>query len=166
MDYSHNFYVKDNLVQDFWNRAINRLSEKITAQNLEMWLKPIECRSMDEKTIVLRAPNPYVRTWFESNYLPIVLDEITRETQVKYAVNFEPDHTNIPQIPNLSSEPSLGTPPQGNPKYNSNQFESRSETPKPPPTTNLFRNPHNTLHHPNPNTIQSKNLNQSNLAVG
>jgi chromosomal replication initiator protein len=56
-----------------------------------MWLRPIECRRIEGTTMYLRAPNPYVRLWFESNYLPIVLDELRTETATDYAVAFEAD---------------------------------------------------------------------------
>ena len=74
-----------------WIKALRRLSERISSQNFEMWLSPIECRRIDGRTISLRAPNPYVRLWFESNYLPVLLDEIRSDTGVDYAIEFEPD---------------------------------------------------------------------------
>ena len=79
-------------VTDIWGNALRRLSTKIAAQNFEMWLRPIECRSIDGETIVLRAPNPYVRLWFESNYLDVVLDELRTESTVDFQVEFEPDN--------------------------------------------------------------------------
>src|SRR5262249_34127075 len=54
-----------------------------------MWLRPIECRRIDGDRILLRAPNQYVRLWFESNYLPILLDELRVESDRDYRVEFE-----------------------------------------------------------------------------
>jgi chromosomal replication initiator protein len=70
-----------------------------------MWLKPIECLRVDGQTIHLRAPNPYVRLWFESNYLPAVLDEIRRETQVSYQIEFAPDPESSGAIEGLTDAP-------------------------------------------------------------
>lgn len=75
-----------------WSNALRRLSDKIAPQNYEMWLRPIECRGIDGRTIRLRAPNQYVRLWFESNYLDVVLDELRTEVPEEYVVEFEPDH--------------------------------------------------------------------------
>lgn len=72
-----------------WNDALRRLSTKLTPQNYEMWLRPIECRRIDGRTITIRAPNPYVRLWFENNYLPSVLAELRAETEVEFEVEFE-----------------------------------------------------------------------------
>jgi chromosomal replication initiator protein len=41
-----------------------------------MWLRPIELLSFDGATLRLRAPNSYVRLWFESNFLTTLLKEI------------------------------------------------------------------------------------------
>jgi chromosomal replication initiator protein len=74
-----------------WSSALRRLEHRIAPQNFDMWLRPIECCAIDGRTIRLRAPNPYVRFWFESNYLTAVLDELKAETALDYAVEFEPD---------------------------------------------------------------------------
>src|SRR5215475_1412361 len=72
-----------------WNSALKRLSGKIHPQNFEMWLRPIECRKIEGDRIILRAPNQYVRLWFESNYLPILLDEMRLEMNRDFQVEFE-----------------------------------------------------------------------------
>lgn len=79
-----------------WSNALRRLSSKIAAQNFEMWLRPIECCRIDGNTIVLRAPNPYVRLWFESNYLSVVLDELRSETSTAFNVEFAAEETPPP----------------------------------------------------------------------
>ena len=76
-------------MMSIWNSALHRLSSKIHPQNFEMWLRPIECRRIDGDRIVLRAPNQYVRLWFESNYLPILLDELRHEADRDFRVEFE-----------------------------------------------------------------------------
>lgn len=66
-----------------------RISTKIAGPNYDMWLRPVECLRIDGGMIFLRAPNQYVRLWFESNYLDVVLGEMQRETRQNYAVEFE-----------------------------------------------------------------------------
>ena len=78
-------------MSDLWSDAMARLSGKISAPNYEMWLRPIECTRIEGTTIFLRAPNQYVRLWFESNYLDVVLDELQREATEHYNVKFEVD---------------------------------------------------------------------------
>src|SRR6266545_5738655 len=72
-----------------WSSALSRLSRKVAPQNYELWIGSIECRSIEGNRILLRAPNQYVRFWFESNYLPIVLDELRHEADRDFQVEFE-----------------------------------------------------------------------------
>ena len=84
---------------EIWSNALRRLSNRIAPQNFEMWMRPIECRAIDGHTIRLRAPNPYVRLWFENNYLGVVLDELRSEGAKEYVVEFEPDEAPRPVPP-------------------------------------------------------------------
>jgi chromosomal replication initiator protein len=79
----------DEIVIDLWNSALSRLSSKVAKQNYELWIGPIECRAIDGNRILLRAPNQYVRLWFEQNYLPFVLEELRREDGRDFQVEFE-----------------------------------------------------------------------------
>jgi chromosomal replication initiator protein len=55
-----------------------------------MWVRPIELLSFDGATLKLRAPNSYVRLWFESNFLTTLLAEI-HELGHDVRVEFDPD---------------------------------------------------------------------------
>jgi chromosomal replication initiator protein len=56
-----------------------------------MWLRPIEVRSFDGGVLRLRAPNSYIRSWFESNFLGTLLKEIRELGHDEVHVEFEPD---------------------------------------------------------------------------
>jgi len=55
-----------------------------------MWLRPIELLSFDGAILRLRAPNSYIRLWFESNFLGTLLKEI-QELGHDVRVEFEAD---------------------------------------------------------------------------
>jgi chromosomal replication initiator protein len=76
-------------VTSIWNSALSRLSSKVAPKNYELWIGPIECRGIEGNRILLRAPNQYVRLWFESNYLSIVLEDLRRELDREFEVEFE-----------------------------------------------------------------------------
>lgn len=82
-----------------WDSALRTIQEKIAEPNYEMWLRPIECLDVNESNITLRAPNPYVRLWFESNYLPVILGEIHEQTGINFDVSFSEDAS--PESPDL-----------------------------------------------------------------
>jgi chromosomal replication initiator protein len=76
--------------QTLWDEAVDRLRSRVSPQNYDMWLRPIELTSFDGATLRLRAPNSYVRLWFESNFLGTLLREI-QESGHEIRVEFDPD---------------------------------------------------------------------------
>jgi chromosomal replication initiator protein len=88
-------------VQLLWDEAVGRLRSRVSPQNYDMWLRPIELMSFDGGTLRLRAPNSYVRLWFESNFLGTLLKEI-QELGHELRVEFDPDgpdERSTPPIP-------------------------------------------------------------------
>src|SRR5689334_1917149 len=71
-----------------WDEAVGRLRSRVSPQNFDMWLRPIELLSFDGAILRLRAPNSYIRFWFESNFLGTLLKEI-RELGHDVRVEFE-----------------------------------------------------------------------------
>src|SRR4051812_23570579 len=74
-----------------WDEAVGRLRSRVSPQNYDMWLRPIELKSWDGSTLRLRAPNSYVRIWFESNFLSSLVKELRDLGHEHVAVEFEPD---------------------------------------------------------------------------
>jgi chromosomal replication initiator protein len=73
-----------------WDEAVGRLRSRVSPQNFDMWLRPIELLSFDGAIFKLRAPNSYIRLWFESNFLGTLLKEI-QELGHDVRVEFEAD---------------------------------------------------------------------------
>ena len=81
-----------------------------------MWLRPIELLSFDGAILRLRAPNSYVRLWFESNFLTTLLKEI-QELGHDIRVEFDadgPDERPL-QLPIEMAAP--GVPPHSPPHH-------------------------------------------------
>ncbi len=78
-------------VQLLWDEAVGRLKSRVSSQNYDMWLRPIEVRSFDGSVLRLRAPNSYIRSWFESNFLGTLLKEIRELGHDEVLVEFDPD---------------------------------------------------------------------------
>jgi chromosomal replication initiator protein len=76
--------------QPIWEEAVGRLKARVSPQNYDMWLRPIELMSFDGATLRLRAPNSYVRLWFESNYLDTLRRELA-ELGHEIRVEFDPE---------------------------------------------------------------------------
>src|SRR5690242_13369821 len=97
-----------------WETALNSIESRINRHYFEMWIKPLTCAQVDGDRIVLRAPNRYIKEWFEDNYLDTVLDEIRQQTQHDYRVVFEivPDEPGAQsQLALVAAEPTPAADP-------------------------------------------------------
>jgi chromosomal replication initiator protein len=74
-----------------WHEAVGRLRERLTPQNFDMWLRPIELMSWEGSTLRLRAPNSYIRLWFETNYMGSLVKELRDLGHDQVRVEFDPD---------------------------------------------------------------------------
>jgi chromosomal replication initiator protein len=90
---------------ELWNEAVDRLRARVSPQNYDMWLRPIELMSWDGSTLRLRAPNSYVRLWFESNFLMSLLRELHDLGHNSVRVEFDADGERP-----VASEPAIAIP--------------------------------------------------------
>ncbi len=74
---------------DIWNEALQGLQPRLGEQTYDMWLRPIELATIRDDTLQLTAPNRFMKEWFETHYLGVVLDEIQRRTQTRYSARIE-----------------------------------------------------------------------------
>jgi chromosomal replication initiator protein len=91
-----------------WDEAVGRLRSKVSPQNYDMWLRPIELLSFDGATLRLRAPNSYVRLWFESNFLGTLLKEIHdlgHDVRVEFDADGPDDRAPQPSSPQVAAQP-------------------------------------------------------------
>jgi chromosomal replication initiator protein len=102
-----------------WDEAVGRLRSKVSPQNYDMWLRPIELLSFDGATLRLRAPNSYIRWWFESNFLGSLLKEI-QDLGHEVRVEFDADGPDAPPPP----PPQAADPPP----------PAKQAAPPPPPS--------------------------------
>jgi chromosomal replication initiator protein len=117
--------TQDLLEVDVWQRALTSLQERIKPHNFDMWLRPILCQSIEGTLITLRAPNLYIKEWFEDNYLSIVLQELRKHSPKDYKVTFEVDEISPTPSPLLPEANSPGPDASWNYDFNDRyQFDS------------------------------------------
>ena len=51
-----------------WDAAMDILSRKLSAQNFDLWFRPIRCQRIDGAHIHLIALNQFIKEWFETHY--------------------------------------------------------------------------------------------------
>src|SRR4029077_11155094 len=93
-----------------WNEAVGRLKSRVSPQNFDMWLRPIELMSWDGATLRLRAPNSYIRFWFESNFLGSLVKELHELGHQNIRVEFDPD-SGAPAAPDVPLDMPAGSVP-------------------------------------------------------
>jgi len=96
--------------QQHWDEAVGRLRSRLEPKNFDMWMRPIEVLAFDGSTIRLRAPNSYVRYWFESNFLSFLVSELRDLGHGQVQVEFAPDSGKQPEPepePEREPEPEL-----------------------------------------------------------
>src|ERR1044072_8962811 len=96
-----------------WDEAVGRLKSRVSPQNYDMWLRPIEVTSWDGALLRLRAPNSYIRFWFESNFLQSLVKELRDLGHEEVRVEFDPDLESrpAPEIAPLPLEMPIGSVP-------------------------------------------------------
>ena len=52
-----------------WQHCLLRLQDQISSTEFSTWLRPLQADTDDNGTIVLYAPNVFVKTWVENNHL-------------------------------------------------------------------------------------------------
>ena len=94
-----------------WKRALQALQLRIKPHNFDMWLRPIQCVSIDGQIVRLQAPNRYIREWFEDNYLPVVLQELRQQNGNDFNVVLETEVAEAPPVSDVVVERAKPEPP-------------------------------------------------------
>jgi len=85
----------ENMIE-LWALALRSIEASLGGDQWELWLRPIECVSVGEGRIRLKAPNRYHQEWFADNYLPTILQDMEARAQQRFAVEFELDDPEPP----------------------------------------------------------------------
>ena len=68
---------------ELWENALSDLKERMSPENFETWLAPVEWQGLeaDSDTVVLRIPNRFFQDWITAHYLDLILESLKREVQ-------------------------------------------------------------------------------------
>ena len=78
---------------DIWSEALHGLEPRLDRQTFDMWLRPIRLARVDGDLLQLRAPNRFLKEWFETHYLDLALDELESRHERKFKVAIEIDES-------------------------------------------------------------------------
>ena len=74
---------------DIWSEALHGIEPRLDRQTFDMWLRPIRLARVDGDLLQLRAPNRFLKEWFETHYLDLALDELESRHERKFKVAIE-----------------------------------------------------------------------------
>ena len=116
-----------------WQSALLAIASKVSSHNFDLWFRPIRCVSTSGSKLFLSAPNRFIREWFETNYLAIVLDEIHKSTGDQFTVSWDvldsPLQLAEPRPPAPQVPSAILTPSQSAQAARTARMTSRVESP-------------------------------------
>ncbi|MDR2862194.1 MAG: chromosomal replication initiator protein DnaA, partial [Syntrophobacterales bacterium] len=60
-----------------WENTKNLIQEKMSKQNFETWIKPIQIASIDENQVSLAVPNRFFKDWLMENHYRTINECLT-----------------------------------------------------------------------------------------
>jgi chromosomal replication initiator protein len=64
---------------ELWERALLDLKGRLSTENYETWLAPVQCVVADRDRLTLRIPNRFFQDWISAHYLHLLLDTLAAE---------------------------------------------------------------------------------------
>lgn len=57
-----------------WNKAKEELKERVDRKDFLSWIEPIKFSSQNDKNVILKSPNNFVKRWFIDNYIDSITE--------------------------------------------------------------------------------------------
>ncbi len=77
--------MKDNLPQ-IWEDTLKIIKEELTEVSFNTWIKPIEPISLDKDTIILGAPNDFIKDILNNRYITLISNAIKQSSLQEYKI--------------------------------------------------------------------------------
>jgi len=116
-------------MENLWSKVTDSLRERITPQNFDIWIKPIQFLSMDGENVELQVPNRFFKDWIAEHYathIKEVLSFITeRHCTLHFRIGNQKSDEKLLPSPSSPKREQKGTPAPSaifNPKYTFENF--------------------------------------------
>lgn len=63
-------------MDDLWERALQDLKGRLSAENFETWLSPLTVDRTQDTTLTLRVPNKFYADWLQTHYVDLLLEAL------------------------------------------------------------------------------------------
>ncbi|GAA0290846.1 chromosomal replication initiator protein [Gracilibacillus halotolerans] len=75
-------------VQELWENILIQIEQKVSKPSYDTWFKGTGIDQLQEDTIVISAPNAFIRDWLENRYISLITEACYELTGVKLNVKF------------------------------------------------------------------------------
>jgi chromosomal replication initiator protein len=99
---------------ELWERALRDLRERMSGENFETWLAPVDCVGIEDDVVVLRIPNRFYADWISAHYLDLIMEALRNEYQgdpAELRVRWEVDDTGKERSVAARPSPPRPSPP-------------------------------------------------------
>lgn len=98
-------------MDDLWERALQELRGKLSAENFDTWLSPLTVDRADDAALTLRVPNKFYADWLQTHYLDLVLDALRAHgAPSSLRVDFSVSESAPPRVNARAPEPPAPRP--------------------------------------------------------
>jgi chromosomal replication initiator protein len=83
-------------MEQLWEQALGSLKGRLSNENFETWLRPVQFGGIETDSIVLRIPNQFFAEWIAAHYLDMILETLQTtagDTPLPTKVRWELDET-------------------------------------------------------------------------
>ncbi len=115
-----------------WERALKSIEQRMSSRNFELWIQPLRYVSLTGDTLTLMAPNPYLKEWFEDNYLQSLRTEVSELAARPISVQVLVEEHRVDPAEEISGIPSpvelvqpIAAPERAMGDYNRTQLNDR-----------------------------------------
>ena len=81
-----------------WQQVIEIIKGQINVNSFETWIKPIHCRSLDEKKLILEVPNNFFRDWVAEHYANTIKEALYEITGDDFTVSLQVKKVKPPHL--------------------------------------------------------------------
>lgn len=105
--------------ENIWNTAQEHLRAKMSQDTFNLWFAPLRASALDDRHIILEAPNEFCEVWLKDNYLSLMQDAVAVAAgctlQVKFRTGSAPKMAAAPE-PSVKNHDTHRKPKPAEPK--------------------------------------------------
>ena len=76
-------------MKNIWEKAVDKLKSKISDQNINTWIKPIQTKEISDDHIILEVPNKFIKDWVKENYNQIIGETLYEITKINFNIEIQ-----------------------------------------------------------------------------